>query len=198
MRDLKTLFLNEDLRSGGFYELSIQVCPSVDNTPIQLYTDYIWNLKNVEGPFDNKFNKIHPNVGNFQHDGILHLDNFSIPFRTYNIREDEPIETGFNWFDVYFATAAIEKVFGEEYQVWTETPKAPIEITKFFNETVEKLYQIYPFKMAMVDFEVSGQYYLDNLQKPFFENYAHASFFVGKNNYDQVCIENRKFVKQIG
>ena len=153
-------------RTGGFYELAIQVCPSADNEPIKLYTDFIWTLKNVDGPFDVNNNSITIDIVNIQHLGILHLDNYSIPFMTYNIREEEPVETGFNWFDICFYTAAIEKVFGSEYQTWTENPKVPITLKKFFTTVLKQLYKIYPFQLAILDFEVSGQYYLDNLKTP--------------------------------
>jgi hypothetical protein len=85
---------------------------------------------------------------------------------TYNIREDEPIETGFNWFDICFYTAAIEKVFGAEYQTWSENPKVPKQLTDFFTSILKALYKIYPFELAMLDFEVSGQYYFEDLMKP--------------------------------
>jgi len=31
---------------------------------------------------------------------------------------------------------------------------------------LKALYKIYPFELAMLDFEVSGQYYFDDLKKP--------------------------------
>lgn len=116
MTEKKNIFLDKDLRCGGFYELAIQVCPSIDNDPIKLYTDFIWTLNNVSGPFDEDFNTIQTDIEIFQHRGLIRLDNFVIPFLTYNVRETEPIETGFNWFDICFYTAAIEHVFGSEYQ----------------------------------------------------------------------------------
>lgn len=44
------ILLDKDLRTGGFYELAIQVCPRADNEPIKLYTDYIWTLRNAIKP----------------------------------------------------------------------------------------------------------------------------------------------------
>ena len=67
MTEQKDIFLDKDLRWGGFYELAIQVCPSIDNNPIKLYTDFIWTLNNVSGPFDEDFKKIETNIENFQH-----------------------------------------------------------------------------------------------------------------------------------
>jgi len=191
------ILFNKELRTGGFYELAIQVCPSEDNDPIKLYTDYIWTLKNVFGPFDVNHNSIPIDIQNIQHLGVLHLDGYAIPFMTYNIREDEPIETGFNWFDICFYTAAIEQVFGSEYQTWTENPKVPRPLTDFFNKTIKDLYKICPFKLAMIDFEVSGQYYLDDLKRPFSNNLTTSNFYVGQDKYESISSENRKFVKRI-
>lgn len=197
MTTAKDILVDKDLRVGGFYELAIQVCPSADNEPIKRYTDFIWTLQNVEGPFDTNCNPIKVDIANIQHDGVLHLDNYSIPFLTYNIREDEPIETGFNWFDICFYTATIEKVFGSEYETWRENPKVPDQLKKFFATTLKQLHKIYPFKLAMLDFEVSGQYYFDNLKAPLANGWTPTSFFVGQDNYEHISTENRKFVTRI-
>ncbi|MGB8191803.1 MAG: hypothetical protein WCF67_07795 [Chitinophagaceae bacterium] len=196
MGETKNIFLDENLRSGGFYELAIQVCPSIDNEPIKLYTDYIWSLENVEGPLDDNFNLVQIDIEAFRHRGIIRLGYHEIPFMTYNIRETEPIETGFNWFDICFYTAAIEHVFGEEYQTWTENPKVPKELSDFFIQTIKKLYQIHPFKLAMLDFEVSGQYYLNNLQKPL-NNATNTTFYLGQDNFGQIANDNKKLVTKI-
>ena len=197
MTELKDIFLDKDLRCGGFYELAIQVCPSIDNDPIKLYTDFIWTLNNVSGPFDEDFKTMQTDIENFQHRGLIKLGNFDIPFMTYNIRETEPIETGYNWFDICFYTAAIEHFIGSEYQTWTENPKVPIELSAFFTSILKDLYKIFPFKLAMLDFEVSGQYYLEDLIKPLTNSWTTSTFYVGQKNYDLIAIENRKFVKRI-
>jgi hypothetical protein len=186
----KELFLDKNLKKGGFYELSIQVCPSVDNFPIELYTDYIWSLKNVDGPFDNEFNKVKIDIENFEHNGILHLENKTIPFKTYNIRETEPIESGFNWFDICFYTSAIEKVFGEEYTTWTEIQNPPTVLKEFLEVTMKNLFKIYPCQLAMIDFEISGQYYLNDL-KGEFENFTYSKFYIGKE-FENMIAENNK------
>ena len=197
MTELKDIFLDKDLRCGGFYELAIQVCPSAANEPIKLYTDFIWTQNNVSGPFDEDFKTILTNIENYQHRGLIRLGNFDIPFMTYNVRETEPIETGFNWFDICFYTATIEHVFGSEYQTWTENPKVPIELTDFFTKTLKDLFSLFPFKLAMVEFEVSGQYYFDDLKKPMINNWQNSYFYVGQENYDLIALENRKVVTKI-
>lgn len=197
MTNSNDILFNKELRTGGFYELAIQVCPSSNNEPIKIYTDYIWTLKNVFGPFDVNHNSIPIEIKNIQHLGVMHLDDYAIPFMTYNLREDEPVETSFNWFDICFYTAAIEHVFGSEYQTWTENPKVPEQLTDFFTKTLKNLYKLFPFELAMIDFEVSGQYYIDDLKKPLTNNWETSNFYVGRKNFDFIATENRKFVKQI-
>ena len=191
------ILFNKELRTGGFYELAIQVCPSTDNEPIKLYTDYIWTLNNVYGPFDVKDNPLPIDIQNIQHLGVLHLNDYAIPFMTYNIREDEPVETGFNWFDICFYTAAIEHVFGSEYQTWTENPKVPKQLSDFFKKTLKDLYKLFTYELAILDFEVSGEYYLKDLKNPLTNNWTTSNFYVGRKNFDLIAPENRKFVTQI-
>jgi len=195
--EIKDIFLDTKLRYGGFYELAIQTCPSIDNEPIKLYTDFIWTLDNVKGPYDDNFNHIQIDIDNFKCRGVIRLGDYEIPFMTYNLRETEPVETGFNWFDICFYTEAIEHIFGSEYQTWTESPKVPTELSDFFIKTIKSLYKIYPFKLAMLDFEVSGQYYLDDLKKQLNHNWINTTFYVGQENYDQIALENRKLVTKI-
>ena len=194
MTDTKEIFLDKDLRLGGFYELCIQDCPSIDNEPIKKYTDYIWSLKNVDGPYDNDFHKTSADINNFRHEGILHLDNFNIPIVTINIRETEPIETGFNWFDICFYTAAIEKVFGEDFKTWTENPKCPKQIDDFFTTILKDLFEISKFKLAIIDFEVSGQYYLDDLSADLSDNWTNSIFYIGRDNYNIISPKNKDLV----
>ena len=197
MTEAKDIFLDKDLRCGGFYELAIQVCPSIDNEPIQRYTDYIWSLENVRGPYDDNFNLIPSDIEIFQHRGLIQLGEYEIPFMTYNVRETEPIETGFNWFDVCFYTAAIEHVFGAEYQTWTENPKVPKELSDFLRKTMKELYKIYPFQLSMLDFEVSGQYYLEDLGKPLTNNWQTSAFYVGQDKLEQIAEENKRLVMKV-
>jgi hypothetical protein len=193
----KKLFLDKGLRCGGFYELAIQVCPSTNNEPIRLYTDFIWTLENVSGPFDEKFNPVTIRTENAQLHGLIRLDNFDIPFLTMNIRESTPVETGYNWFDICFYTSTIEYVFGSEYNTWTEKPKVPGQLTDYFVKTAKALYKIFPFELAMLAFEVSGEYYLDDLTKPLTLKGTWLECLVGKKHYNTIAPENRFFVKWV-
>ncbi|TWI07277.1 hypothetical protein IP98_02979 [Flavobacterium cauense R2A-7] len=193
MKNLKELFINKSLKSGGFYELSIQVCESSNNLPIQLYTDFVWSLENVLGPFNKEFDKIEINLKNIEHNGIVKFNNKYIPFLTFNIREESPVETGYNWFDICFYSSAIESIFGEEYTTWSENPKSPVEIDEFFKFTLKNLYNIFPFKLAIIDFEASGQYYLNDLKDKIELMWNHPKFYIGKENYKLILESNKKF-----
>ena len=196
MTEIKDIFKNEELRRGGFYELCIQACPSNNMEPIIKYSEYINSLSNVEGPFDRNFEPANIEIENFEHEWVLNLDNYSIPFKTFNIRENEPIETGFNWFDICFYTSTIEEIFGEEYQTWTENPKCPPQLTDFLRKTLFDLNGIHPFKMAMIDFEISGQYYLSDL-KTDFNNWTNSKFFVNKTDAHLISEKNKDVVEII-
>ncbi|WP_192502058.1 hypothetical protein, partial [Flavobacterium sp. PL002] len=149
------------------------------------YTDFIWNLKNVDGPFDKNFNIIEVNIENMEHQGIMNLGNYSIPFKTFNIREENPIETGYNWFDISFYAEAIEKIFGEEYTTWTEIQNSPKLLTAFFHQVMKSFFEIHNFELAMIDYEVSGQYYFSDL-KSNFENYTSTKFYIAKKQIEEV------------
>ncbi|MBC7921443.1 MAG: hypothetical protein H7Z75_10200 [Ferruginibacter sp.] len=196
MTDAKELFCDKSIRCGGFYELCIQVCLSVDTKPIETYTNHIWKLENVDGPYDNEFNKITVNIENYEHQGIIQIDKYLIPFRTFNIREQEPVETGYNWFDISFHTAAIESVFGNEYQTWIENPNPPKILQNFLLNAMKKLFNLYSFQLAFIDYEVSGQYYLGDLKNKL--NYSiPVQFFIGRENFNQIAEENRNLIKII-
>lgn len=198
MLNPKELFLNTKIRSGGFYELSIQVCSNKEIEPIRKYTDYIWSQKNVEGPFDDTFNMIPSNTDDFRYDGILLIDEFVIPFQTFNISVgSEPFdsnEVGYNWFDISFYTETISAVFGDLYKNnGDDRPTYPKQLNDYFKEIASQLYKLHPFLLATVDFEVSGDFPLHTLKNKI-ENWIPSMFFVGQENYELIAEENRKYV----
>ena len=193
MTDRKELFLNKDLRCGGFYELCIQVCPSIDTKPIHLYTNHFWTLANIEGPFDDDFNTIQIPNDYYQLQGLLTLHNFVIPFKIFNIREQESVESGFNWFDISFYTATLDDVFGLENKHWSESDSCPQILQDFLVDTMKHFYSIYKFQLAFIDFEISGQYYLHNL-KGELNNWTNTKFFVGQDKYAVIKEDYKKFV----
>ena len=78
-----------------------------------------------------------------------------------------------------------------------ENPKVSGKLKKFFATTMKQLNKIYPFQLAMLDFEVSGQYYLENLKSPLTNSWIPTTFFVGQDYYEHISKENRKFVIKV-
>ena len=178
MSDLKDIFTNPHLRVGGYFELAIQVSPSMDNDSIPLYKEYFWNLPNVDGPFDSDMNPVTLSSSGYSEEGVVRLGELRLPFKTYNIKETEPIRTGFNWFDVSFFTTTIEHVFGMSDVDWGSKPEPPQELDQFLTSVMEDLFRIKPFLLAFKDFEISGQYYLQNLKTEGLQNWTNTHFFI--------------------
>jgi hypothetical protein len=113
------IFKNQDLRTGGFFELCIQVSESTNDFIIQKYFEFFWNQPNVQGPFDENLNTINKKL-DYRLEGILNIENVEIPFINFNIKEENPIESGSYWFDVSFYITTIEKLVHLEPQNWDE------------------------------------------------------------------------------
>jgi hypothetical protein len=56
---------------------------------------------------------------------------------------------------------------------------------------------LYQYELAILDFEVSGEYYIDDLKEPLTNNWTTSNFYVGRKNFDLIAPENKKFVTQI-
>jgi len=197
MTENKTLLFDKEARCGGFYELCIQVCPSIDNSPITLYTDFLWTQSNIEGPFEETWNGYTNSKLEYENainNGVLTLDKYSIPFLTYNVREESPIETGFNWFDICFYEETLNKVFKVENIFAEENSYYKKVIDTYLTKLMKDFYQVYPFQLAMIDFEISGQYYLDNLIKGDLNNWTNTKYFIGQQNLADIKEEYKSLV----
>ncbi|MFV0191227.1 hypothetical protein OBK29_15060 [Empedobacter falsenii] len=188
------MFKNQDLRTGGFFELCIQVSESSKNDIVQKYFDFFWNQPNVEGPFDNDLKPINKII-DYRLEGILNIENVKIPFINFNIKEENPIETGSYWFDISFYITTIEKLFQIEPQNWDEKSNCPKELLEYLLQLMKKLYEIHPFKLALLDFEISGEYRIEDLKNLDFVNWSNSILYIGKENLDKVNEENLKYVK---
>lgn len=193
MTDTKNLYLNDDIRCGGFYELCIQVSPTVDTISLKAYNDFFWSLDIVSGPFNDRLEKVNVDIDNYTQEGILAIDGRQIPFKQFNIREAEPVATGFNWFDISFYTATIEHVFQLEPQHWSDNPNVPPKLQEFLLDTMKELYKLHPFLLSFIDFEISGQYYLHDLSGDL-NNWTNTKFFAGRQHAEEVKQEYKDLV----
>lgn len=190
----KELITDKNLNAGCYLELAIQVCKSSETEPIKKYFDLLWKLKEVTGPFDNDYKEI--DKYSYIQYGILNVENYKIPFRTFNIREENPIKTGFIWFDLCFTESAIQKIFGEEFEITGENSKNPEVLIKFLKYIMQQLNAEFPFELAIIDVEVSGQYYLKDLETEI-ENPPNLKFYIGKEKSERIAEVNKRLIEII-
>lgn len=193
---IKEVFQNKDLRTGGFFELCIQVSNSSNNDIIQNYFDYFWNLPNIEGPFDENLNSVNKKL-DYRLEGILNIGEKTIPFINFNIREENPIETGSYWFDISFYISTIERVYQLEPTNWDEESNCPEELSDYLIQLMKKLNAISSFKLALLDFEISGEYRLEELNKSDLVNWSNSKFYIGNENLKAISNENLKYIEII-
>ena len=190
MNDIE-LITDKNLSAGFYLELAIQVCKSSETEPIKKYFDLLWELIDVNGPFDKDFNRI--DKYSYIQNGILNIENYKIPFTTFNIREENPVETGFIWFDLCFTESAIEKVFSEKFEISEIDSENPKILIDFLKNLMKKLFEKYSFELAIIGVEVSGQYYLEDLETKL-ENQPNIKFFVGKDKLERIAESNKKLI----
>ncbi len=190
----KELITDKKLSNGCYLELAIQVCKSAETKPVKKYFDFLWKLKNVKGPFDKEYNEI--DKYSYIQNGILNIENYKIPFTTFNIREESPIETGFIWFDLCFSESAIQKIFGDEFEITGTNSKNPEILISFLKNLMEKLYTEFPFQLAIIGVEVSGQYYLQDLETEI-ENQPNLKFYVGEDKLEKIAESNMNLITKI-
>lgn len=193
---IKSVFLDKEFKGGDFYELSMKITQSVDNNVVKIYTDYIWNLDNVYGPYDSDFNLIQTDVTIFQHNGVLRLDDYYIPFMTFCINDSESNEKGNTVFDICIDTTAVVRIFGSEYELWMGSD-VPKQLSDFFYSIAKQLYKCYPFQLGILGWEVSsGRYNLDYLTSNRLSTVVidNVSFFVGKEAYNALLDFNKQYI----
>ena len=193
-QNTKQIFLDQNYKCGEFYELCIQVCPSKDNDPIILYTNYLWTLDYVYGPLNECFDNIpiENEINSINH-GILMLDNYEIPFCTINVCE----ENGYNWFDISIYKSVIEKIFGKRYIALNEISKMPNILKIFFERIAYELYKIYPFQLGIRGVEVSGYNNIKNILDNDLEDDKLIEYYIGNNNYHKLSSNNKNIITLI-
>ncbi len=126
--------------------------------------------------------------------GVIKIEKYVIPFQTYNVREEHPLETGFNWFDICFYEETLNKIFEVE-NVFDEGNAWFKNIIDIYLTTLMKdLFRVYPFQLAMIDFEIFGQYYLDNLINGNLDNWTNTRYFIGKESLPAIKAEYKNNV----
>ena len=58
---------------------------------------------------------------------------------------------------------------------------------------MEKLYAEFPFELAIIGVEVSGQYYLQDLETEM-ENQPNLKFYVGKDKLERIAVSYNNLI----
>lgn len=191
----KIIFLDKTIRCGGFFELSIQVEPSTKADIIGLYKTYLWNLENIDGPYDESYNKAVWSPDSYREEGIMHLGEKFIPFKTHYIQEQDPPNT--QWFDVSLYTATVDRVF---HQVRTQDPFEPAipgELDAFLTNLALGFFKVHPFELAYIGFEIAQDYQLEDLKSGALPINSAQHFFIAEKDLADVSSVYHKLVTSL-
>lgn len=183
---------------SGYYELSIQVNENGVTNPFLEYSNYWWNQDDVEGPYDVDFNPIPFSPDQTELNGILTLGNVYLPFKisyyqwiwssAENVRSFK--------YSISFSSEHIELVFGEEHKVWKTAKNSPLVLQIQLEKTLRKLYQIYPFEIAVIGFEIRELATLELLIQGTTDD-TDSSFYVDPRIYATINDDCKHRVNQL-
>lgn len=183
MQTLRQIWSNPNLRTGGFYDLSIEVSGNEDVRPVQDLIRHLFQLDFVKGPFNADFEAVALDLEYFENLGYIEVEGLQVPFQTFAI-----LETGFggcHWLDISVYAGIYEAVLGEEYQVCSEHGKRHQGFDDRLIEILKHLNAFYPIRTAAIDLEVSAMYCLQHLKdielSP--REISWTTFFVNQGEY---------------
>lgn len=143
-----------------FYELALEVCSNQEKKPIELLAQALFELPYVKGPLSRQ--SMEPTVlepQHLEHTGYLILGKEEIPFILFFISEEA--KGGSNWLDIGVYATMNEKEDGSgSFSV--EEGKG---LKNLFLKIAQWLYSIYPFRLGLIGYEVSGVYSLEWLKE---------------------------------
>ncbi|MEM1326061.1 MAG: hypothetical protein AAGI23_08915, partial [Bacteroidota bacterium] len=174
------------------------VCENTYQQPVRDLIKRLFELDFVKGPFTSDFEATHIGNSAFENIGYIEVDNKKVPFKTFNIPEDG--EGGSNWLDICIYTAMYEKILGHEYITWDTNAKWYEGIDQLLTQILNELNQVYPIRIGVLGFEISGMYYLQTLKEKELteQDISYTKFFVNKeetlkgNNWEVVTQLTRK------
>lgn len=183
---------------SGYYELSIQIKENGVTNPFLDYSDYWWNQDEVEGPYDVDFNRISFSPDQTELNGILTLGNTYLPFKiSYNqwIWSTAENVRCFK-YTISFSSEHIEQVFGEEHKVWRTAKDSPLVLQSQLEKTLQELYKIYPFEIAVIGFEIRELATLELLIQGSTDD-TDSSFYVDSRIYATINDASKQRVNQL-
>lgn len=192
MRTAKEICQDKNARTGGVYELAIEVGDNRSKAPVVALVNALFSLPFVQGPFDKKMEVAELDVDYFDHAGYLEIEGKELPFVLFFISEEGA--EGSNWLDISFYTGTYEEVLGAEYQTWSVDAKWHQGVDDLLLQILRHLNSVYTIRLGLMGYEISGIYSLQWLQENELgvDRYHHDTFFVNKGevlqgkNHEQV------------
>jgi hypothetical protein len=168
---------------SGYYELSIQVCPTVYPKGTEDFVNYFLSQKNITVERQEK---------NFNCGRILFKEK-KMPYQFFISTHLDELGINYYWISILFMPQDIENVFGSEYEVWAVEPNVPKELDIFLENLAYQFYLFYPFKLGMIGFEVRTSYSINLLHNKI-EGDCYAKCFTGIEHYKYIHPDNQKWV----
>lgn len=143
-----------------FYELALEVCHNQKKKPIEQLAQALFELPFVKGPFNKQ--TLEPttlNTEDFDQAGYLVMGKREIPFSLFFI--SEAAAGGSNWLDIGSYAMVYEEIEG----IGSYRAKEEKALKKLFLQIAKHLYTVYPFRLGLIGYEVSGMYSLQWLKE---------------------------------
>lgn len=143
-----------------FYELALEVCTNQEKKPIEQLAQALFELPYVRGPLTKQ--TLEPtklDTEYFDHAGYLRIGEKEIPFSLFFISEGAI--GGSNWLDMGMYATVYEEVEGLGRYVVKEEEA----LKELFLQIAKYLYTVYPFRVGLIGYEVSGMYSLQCLKE---------------------------------
>lgn len=192
---IKEIWNNRNLRSGGYYELAMEVSSNKEIKPVRALTKRLFQLDFISGPFNSEFKEIDLDLEYFDNLGSIQIQDKLVPFKTFSFPEDGV--DGSNWLDISIYTAIYEEILGKEYQTWASDGKRHEAFDKLLIKILNELNTIHKIRVGIIGFEISGTYYLQTLKEQQLtkNDISHTKIFVNKGEI--LKGDNLTFVNEI-
>jgi hypothetical protein len=168
------IFTEDNVWFGGFYELAIEIGKS-PNENLHSSLIEIWNDPLLDGcyldrnrePYEqDKINPLNIKIENVLHlQGLIRLPNNKwTACGTCIIMEDE----GSDWLDFYIPLGSLSKYYDTDGYPFNEKNKNNLSwqstIDDLLSTLGNNLFSKVNYKLGLIGFEVSGEYYSENIK----------------------------------
>ena len=202
VRTAHEVYMDESLRYGSFYELSIETSGNDSDLASRKAVETLFGLDFIEGPSSDL-------LDNFPLAGLLNLREFHGPFilgclHVYGrqlpfklILRHDLWEGGSNWIEITIYTNMLEHVLGEQYKTWTEDPVYHDGLDFLLKRTFKAIHQAHPVRLGLLGFETSDSdlnydWLMENDLTP--ETVKYTRVMVGNDVFGKLSKQNQEQV----